>query len=111
LNRHGLEAVGVVEGLPRDLGNLWKTVKSGRLPADLTIRELDRLSASVNQASYRLAFALVLASLVVGSSVVILAKAPPMWYGLSILGLAGFLGAAVVGFWLIWDYLRKNKEL
>ena len=111
LNRRGLEALGLAEDLPRDLGNLWKTVKSGRLPADLTIREIDRLSASVYQASYRLAFALVLASLVVGSSVVVLAKVPPLWYGLPILGLAGFLGAAVVGFWLVWDYLRKNKEL
>jgi ubiquinone biosynthesis protein len=105
-----LEALGLVENLPGDLSAIWKTIKTGRLPADLTIREIDRLSLAVNQASYRLSFAIVLAALVVGSSVVVHSKIPPLLYGLPVLGLAGFLGAAVVGFWLIWDFLRKNKE-
>jgi ubiquinone biosynthesis protein len=109
-SRRGLEAVTLIENLPRDLSNLYQTVKTGRLPADLTIKEIDRLSLAVNQASYRLAFAVVLAALVVGSSLVIHSKLPPLLYGLPILGLAGFLGAAVVGFWLVWDFLRKNKE-
>ena len=110
LNRRSLEAASVIENLPRDLSAIYKTIKTGRLPADLTIREMDHLSLAVSQASYRLSFAIVLAALVVGSSVVILSKVPPLFYGLPVLGLAGFLGAAVVGFWLVWDFLRKNKE-
>jgi ubiquinone biosynthesis protein len=111
LERRSLETIGVLESLPDDLSALWRTIKSGRIPADLTIKHLDRLGQSVQQASYRLVFAVVLAALVIGSSVVIHAKVPPLWYGLPILGLIGFLGAAVVGFWLVLDYLRKNKEL
>ncbi|MDR2444248.1 MAG: AarF/ABC1/UbiB kinase family protein [Deltaproteobacteria bacterium] len=111
LSRRSLQALGVVENLPDDLSALWRTVKTGRLPIDMTVKDFERLGQSVQQASYRLSFAVVLAALVIGSSVVIHAKVPPLWYGLPILGLAGFLGAAVVGFWLVWDFLRKNKEL
>ena len=110
INRRGLAAASVVENLPRELSALYQTGKTGRLPADLTIKELDRLSLSVNQASYRLSFAVVLAALVVGSSLVIHAKVPPLLYGLPILGIVGFLGAAVVGFWRVWDFLRKYKD-
>ena len=110
-SRHGLEAASAAESLPKDLSAIWSAIKSGRLPADLTIKDLDRLSLSVSQASYRLSFAVVLAALVVGSSLVIHSKLPPLLYGLPVLGLAGFLGAAVVGFWLVWDFLRKSKDL
>jgi ubiquinone biosynthesis protein len=111
LNRRGLEMAMTLEGLPDDLSPLYKTLKSGRLPADLTIRGFERMGQFLNQASYRLSFAIVLASLVIGSSLVMHAKLPPLWRGLPILGLAGFLGAGVVGFWLVWDFLRKYKDL
>ena len=39
----------------------------------------------------------------------ILAKAPPLWYGMPVLGILGFLGAAVVGFWLLYDFLKNNR--
>ncbi|MDR1486466.1 MAG: hypothetical protein LBT62_00505 [Deltaproteobacteria bacterium] len=109
LNRQGLEIVDVIEALPDDLTPLYQTIKSGRVPADLTIKDLDKLGNAISQASYRLAFALVLAALVIGSSVVMLSKLPPLWHGLPILGLLGFLGAAIVGFWLIVDYFRKKR--
>ncbi|MDR1545988.1 MAG: hypothetical protein LBU12_04615 [Deltaproteobacteria bacterium] len=109
-SRHGLEALGFLENLPAELGPFRQMLKSGRLQGDLVVKDVDKLSQSINQASYRLSFALVLAALVIGSSVVIHAKLPPFWRGLPILGLAGFLGAGVVGFWLVWDFLRKYKD-
>ncbi|MDR0355865.1 MAG: hypothetical protein LBJ64_09065 [Deltaproteobacteria bacterium] len=109
-NRRGLEMATTLESLPEDLSPLYKTLKSGRLPADLTIKGFERMGQFLNQASYRLSFAIVLASLVIGSSVVMHAKLPPLWRGLPILGLVGFLGAGVVGFWLVLDFLRKYKD-
>ncbi|MDR1298555.1 MAG: hypothetical protein LBO05_14605 [Deltaproteobacteria bacterium] len=111
MNRRGLELAMAVESLPDELAPLYQTLKSGRLPADLTIRGFERMGQFLNQASYRLSFAIVLASLVIGSSLVMLSKLPPLWRGMPILGLLGFLGAGVVGFWLVWDFLRKYKDL
>ncbi|MDR2302161.1 MAG: phosphotransferase [Deltaproteobacteria bacterium] len=111
LNRHGLEALMTLESLPDELSPLYDTVKSGRVPADLTIKGMDRMNRLINQASYRLTFAIVLASLVIGSSLVIHSKLPPLWHGLPIIGLIGFLAAGIVGFWLVLDFLRKYREL
>jgi ubiquinone biosynthesis protein len=111
INQQGLEMLMTLESMPSELSPLYKTIKSGRLPADLTIKGLDRTNRLLNQASYRLTFAIVLASLVIGSSLVIHSKLPPLWHGLPIIGLIGFLGAGILGFWLILDLLMKYREL
>jgi ubiquinone biosynthesis protein len=111
LNRQSLEVLMTLESLPDELSTLYNPINSGRVPADVTIKSMDRTNRLLNQASYRLSFAIVLASLVIGSSLVIHSKLPPLWHGLPIIGLVGFLAAGIVAFWLILDFLRKYREL
>ena len=99
-----------VEMLPNDLRPMYNMLRSGRIKSDFNLEGLEDLRQTLDRSSYRLSFAVVLASLVIGSSVVINANIPPKWHDLPVLGLIGFLGAAVVGFWLVYDFLR-NKRL
>ncbi|MBN1130599.1 MAG: hypothetical protein JXA71_16545, partial [Chitinispirillaceae bacterium] len=57
----------------------------------------------------RIVYGLVLASLVIGSSVVVLSDIPPKLSGLPVIGLAGFLAAGIMGFWLLVSILREKK--
>jgi ubiquinone biosynthesis protein len=108
IKRKGLELAGFLENLPKDLEPMYQSLKTGRHQVDMEIKGLDRLGQAINKASYRLALALVLGSLVIGSALVIHAKIPPLWHDLPILGLAGFLGAAIIGFGLVMDFIRKD---
>jgi ubiquinone biosynthesis protein len=56
---------------------------------------LEPVLKKVDQTINRLVFSLVLASLVIGSSVVILSDIPPKIYGLPLIGIAGFLTAGL----------------
>lgn len=98
-----------VEMLPADLKPLYNMLRAGRFKSEIEVEGLEQLRQTVDRASYRLSFALVLASLVIGSSLVVLSGVPPKWHDLPILGLLGFLGAALVGFWLIYDFLRNRR--
>ncbi|MDR2945550.1 MAG: AarF/ABC1/UbiB kinase family protein [Candidatus Adiutrix sp.] len=98
-----------LEMLPGDLKPLYHMLRSGRFKIDFILDGMDDLRQTVDRASYRLSFAVVLASLVIGSSVVIHADIPPKWHDLPVLGLVGFLGAAVVGFWLLYDFLKNRR--
>ncbi len=98
-----------VETLPGDLRPFYNMIRSGRIKSEFVVDGLDDLRQTVDRASYRLSFAIVLASLVIGSSVVIHADIPPKWYDLPVLGLIGFLGAALVGFWLLYDFLKNRR--
>ena len=52
----------------------------------------------------------MLASLVIGSSVVILSNIPPKLYGVPLIGIAGFLTAAFMGFGLLVSIIRNEKK-
>ena len=112
LKRFGENMIDVkdfLEMLPADLKPMYNMLRSGRFKSDFNLEGLEELRQTVDRSSYRLSFAVVLASLVIGSSVVIHANIPPKWNDLPVLGLIGFLGAAVVGFWLLYDFLKNRR--
>jgi len=67
------------------------------------------LLSTFDRVSNRLAFAIVLASLVIGSSLIVLAGTPPKWHDIPVIGLAGFVIAGVMGFWLLISILRRGR--
>ena len=95
--------------MPGDLKPFYQMLRSGRLKSDFNLEGLEELRQTLDRTSYRVSFAVVLASLVIASAVMVHAKAPPLWYGMPVLGILGFFGAAVVGFWLLYDFLKNNR--
>jgi len=95
--------------LPGDLKPFYQMIRGGRLKSDFNLEGLEELRQTLDRASYRLSFAVVLASLVIASAVMVHAKAPPLWHGMPVLGILGFFGAAMVGFWLLYDFLKNNR--
>ena len=103
------EAIDFLALLPGDLKPLYQMLRSGRLKSDFSLEGLEDLRQTLDRVSYRLSFALVLAALIIASAVMVHAKAPPLWHGVPVLGILGFFGAALVGFWLIYDFLKNNR--
>jgi len=64
---------------------------------------------TLDQASNRTVFAIVLASLVIGSALMVLSGVPPKWHEIPIIGIIGFLGAGIMAFWLLFSILRHGK--
>jgi ubiquinone biosynthesis protein len=84
-------------------------VKNGRLHIEFEHRGLDPLLRKFDQLVNRVVFGFVLASLVIGSSIVVLSNIPPKFQGLPIIGIVGFLAAGIMGFWLLISILRHEK--
>ena len=59
--------------------------------------------------SNRLSFAIVVAALIVGSSLIVLSRIPPTWYEIPIVGLVGYLAAGALGFLLLLSILRHGR--
>jgi hypothetical protein len=64
---------------------------------------------TLERVSNRLAFSIMLAALIIGSSVVIHSGIPPKWHGVPILVLAGYIFAGLMGVWLLLSILRNGK--
>jgi len=54
-------------------------------------------------------FAIVLASLVIASALIVLSGVPPKWHEIPLIGIIGFLGAGIMAFGLLVSILRHGK--
>ncbi len=72
-------------------------------------RGLLPMERSLDRVSNRVSFAIVLAAQLIGSALIVLSDIPPRWYGIPIIGLAGFLVAGIMGFWLLISIIRHGK--
>lgn len=105
----GTELLRLFREIPGELREVLKNVRDGKLKIEIEYRALDRTLFRLDLISDRIASAIVLASLIVGSSIIILSRTPPRWHDMPVIGLAGFLIAAVLGFWLLTSILKSGR--
>ena len=70
----GTELLRLFKEIPGELREVLKNVREGKLKIEIEYRELDRTLFRLDLISDRIASAIVLASLIVGSSIIILSK-------------------------------------
>jgi ubiquinone biosynthesis protein len=102
------EMLSLGREIPHQLSDVLKQLRSGNLIDGLELRGLMPLVNATDRAGNRLAFAIVLAGLIVGSSIIVVADAADVGIGLSRIALVGFSVAAVIGFWLLVSILRRR---
>lgn len=104
-----LELQSVLRDMPTEARELITLVKHGDLRIKFEHLGLPDLMRLLDQVTNRLVVAIVLAALVVGSSVMTLSGIPPKWYGIPVLGVAGFLITGVISLWLLWSIIRHGR--
>ncbi len=92
----------------RDLRHGLRRVGQGT-PIELKLRNQSRFEQELDRASNRIAFALVVAALIIGSAQLVQAGAGPEVYGMPLFGLIGFGVAAFFGLWLIVAIFRAGR--
>ena len=98
--------LGVASQLPQDLSRLLRRARHGRVQVGIDIAHLRRTGDLIDRAASRLSIALVIAALIIGSSIVMTVGGGPEFLGLPALGLAGFVGASLGGVWLLRSIWR-----
>ena len=109
LSLTGFAYMHLFRDLPEELRTLLQQLRSGRMRLEFEHRGLQSLGAALDRVSNRIAFAIVLAALIVGSSLIVLSGIPPYWHGIPIIGLVGFLVAGIMGFWLLLSIIRHGR--
>jgi ubiquinone biosynthesis protein len=94
---------------PKDILDLADLLRRQKLSLQIEHKGLEKILATHDQISNRIAFAIIIAALIVGSALIVLSKIPPLVYGIPLIGLIGFLAAAFMGFWLLVAIIKKGK--
>lgn len=102
-------AANIIKNLPLDIKALTKKAIKGEFTTRFESIQLEELTKEIDKSSNRLSFAIIIASIIIGSSIIFHAKVGPVWNNMPLLGLTGYLIAAVMGLWLAVAILRSGK--
>jgi ubiquinone biosynthesis protein len=107
----GLWSLGVLlRGLPRSLTRILRRLETGRLRVDFHHTGYEHALSELDRAANRVTVSVILASLVIGSSLLLAMKAEPLLFGtVSFLGIVGYLLAGLLGLWTVWGILRSGR--
>jgi len=105
----GMELFHLMKEFPGELREFLKQVRQGKMKVEFEHRGLEPMLHTHDRISNRLAFAIVLASLVIGSSLIVLSDIPPKWHDIPVICLAGFVVSGAMGFWLLISIIRRGK--
>ncbi len=102
--------LAVAEQLPHDISQLLRNVRRGRAQVGIEVAHLKRVGDQIARAANRLAMALVISALVIGSSIVMTVQGGPTLFGLPAFGFMGFGAAVVGGLWLVRAIWRSSRD-
>lgn len=102
------DATGLLAAFPQELRRLLRSIRGGNARLHLQMDELPELGRQVSHSANRLAGGLVIAALIIGSSITMTVKGGPTLLGLPFFGLLGFIGASLAGLWLLWSIFRSG---
>ena len=95
--------------IPRQLQQIISKLDSGDLRLQLNHNKLEQLARSIENASNRLTMAIIVAAIIMGSSMIITTGIGPYLFGFPALGVIGYLLSVVLGLWLVVTIIRTKK--
>jgi ubiquinone biosynthesis protein len=105
----GTEYLTLIRDLPEEARSILSQLRQGKMKLELEHRGLRPLERSLDRVSNRIAFAIVLAAQIIGASLIVLSNIPPRWHDIPVIGLAGFMVAGIMGFWLLISIISHGK--
>jgi ubiquinone biosynthesis protein len=109
MKKNMAEFLDAVTLLPRQLKATFRKVTHGDIRISIHHEELRHLIRDIDKSSNRLAFSVITASIIVASSIIIHSAQGPMLFGLPMIGLIGYVIAALLGIWILIGILRSGQ--
>jgi len=98
-----------IQEFPKDLLEITRNIRQKKFTFMLELKNMENMLSTHDQISNRISFSIIIASLIIGSALIVISKTPPLLYGISAIGIVGFIAAAVMGIWLLVAIIKKGK--
>jgi ubiquinone biosynthesis protein len=89
--------------------DLLRHLKQGKAKMRIEHKGLEPLTSEITRSSNRIASSLIIAALIIGSSLIITTPTEPYVSGFPLIGLLGYIISAILGLCLLISIWRSNK--
>jgi ubiquinone biosynthesis protein len=103
------EGIELLKDLPYDIGIILREFRKGKLKIEFEHVGLEPMRQTISRAANRLSLTVLIASLLIASSVVVLAQVPPFVGSIPVIGFFGYLLAIVLSFILAFSVLFHSR--
>ncbi len=105
----GSDLVQLFKEGPGEMRDIFRQMRQGKVKIVFEHLGLEHFAFHIDRSSNRLAFALIISSLIIGSSLILRTHIGPFLFGLPVLGLFGFTIAGVLGIGLLISIIRSGR--
>lgn len=103
------ETAALLKTLPSDTREILGKIKRDEMTVRFDHRGLERVNSVLDRSSNRLSFAIVIAALIIGSSLVFQTGVGPKMFDFPLAGLIGLVMAMILGLWLLVGIIRSGQ--
>jgi len=107
--RLGADFIEFLQQFPNELLDITRQIRQRKLTVHVELESLKTMLETHDQISNRVSFAIIIAGLIIGSSIIVVSGVPPLFYGISLIGIIIFITGAVMGLWLLVAIIKKGR--
>ena len=104
--RTGSDALRLIQDFPAEAHDILTLIKEGRIRAEIEVRNTKVLITTLRKVITRLSAAVLLAAMIMGSSILVQSLIPPLVFGIPVIGILGFTVSGLVGILFLVDLWR-----
>lgn len=101
--------LNLARNIPRDLKEIVNRINRNKFKIDLEHRGLDKFTADFDRSINRLSTSMILAAMIIGSSIIMQTDKGPKIMDFPVLAFMGYSVAGFVGLWLIYAIIRSGR--
>ncbi len=103
--------LNILKNAPGQLRTAIRQLARGQWEIRIQHQNLDRLAREMDRSSNRVALAMIIASMIIGSSLMLVAGTQAQIFGVELrwFGVAGYVVAGLMGLGLVWAIFRSGK--
>jgi ubiquinone biosynthesis protein len=101
--------LSLARNIPRDLKEIINRINRNKFKIDLEHRGLDKFTADFDRSINRLSISLILAALIIGSSLIMQTDKGQKLFGFPALAFMGYTVAGLIGLWLVYAIIRSGR--
>lgn len=95
--------------IPSKLVELSESVTQGRAKIQFEIKDVDKTTSELNKMVNRIVFGVVVAGMIIGSSLILNSNAGPKVRGVSLIGVTGYIISALFSLYLLISIIRSGN--
>lgn len=109
LIRTAEEGIDLLNKIPEDLHNILNKFRNDKFIINFKHQGLEEFGRKIDTSSNRLSFAIIIAALIIGSSIIMFLGKGNLPMSYPVIGIGGFAIASVLGVWLLISIMRSGK--